>query len=130
MVSNDVHPVDIHVGGRIRGARAIRKLSREGLARAIGVTKQQIGKYETAHNRLSAGRLWEIAVALNMPMDFFFDNLEGNVKQMPDFPELDPEMLATARLVAALQPAQRHLVLGLLKELLQIELPQQEEEAA
>lgn len=71
------HPVDLHVGRRIRDRRVIIGLSQEKLARAIGVTFQQVQKYERGVNRLGASRLFETATALGVPISYFFEGLEG-----------------------------------------------------
>jgi len=66
---------DRHVGARIRERRVMMGLSQQQLARMIGVTYQQAHKYERGLNRISAGRLFEIAVVLGVPVSFFFDGL-------------------------------------------------------
>lgn len=66
---------DRHVGSRIRERRVMMGLSQQQLARMIGVTYQQAHKYERGLNRISAGRLFEIAVVLGVPVSFFFDGL-------------------------------------------------------
>jgi transcriptional regulator with XRE-family HTH domain len=65
-------PVDRRVGSRIRARRAIVGLSQEKLAKQIGITFQQIQKYENGSNRVGSGRLQEIANALNVPISYFF----------------------------------------------------------
>lgn len=69
--------VDRHVGVRIRERRVMLGLSQQQLAEMIGVTYQQAHKYERGINRLSAGRTYEIAQVLGVPVDFFFEGL-GN----------------------------------------------------
>lgn len=69
--------VDSHVGKRIRLLRGLRKYSQERLAKALGITFQQIQKYERGTNRIGAGRLYEIAKILGVPVGFFFDELDG-----------------------------------------------------
>lgn len=75
----DPHPVDIHVGSRLRLARTFRKLSQSALAKSIGVTFQQVQKYETGANRVSASRLVELAAALEIDVAFFFQDLPRDV---------------------------------------------------
>jgi transcriptional regulator with XRE-family HTH domain len=74
-----VHPragrADHHVGARIRERRLMLGLSQQQLARMIGVTYQQAHKYERGLNRISAGRLYEIANVLNVPISWFFEGL-------------------------------------------------------
>ena len=67
--------IDRHVGGRVRERRIMLGLTQQQLADLIGVTYQQAHKYERAINRISAGRLFEIAQVLNVPVSYFFDGL-------------------------------------------------------
>jgi transcriptional regulator with XRE-family HTH domain len=69
--------VDRHVGGRIRERRVMLGLSQQQLAQMIGVTYQQAHKYERGLNRISAGRLFEIAHVLSIPVAWFFEGLSG-----------------------------------------------------
>jgi transcriptional regulator with XRE-family HTH domain len=71
------HPIDIHVGARIRHRRAIVGLTQTELALKVGVTFQSIQKYERGANRVSASRLQEIAHILGVPVSHFFEGLEG-----------------------------------------------------
>ncbi|MBK8175633.1 MAG: helix-turn-helix transcriptional regulator [Rhodospirillales bacterium] len=70
--------VDRYVGGRIRERRVMLGLSQQQMAHLIGVTYQQAHKYERGINRISAGRLFEIARVLRVPVGYFFEGLEGN----------------------------------------------------
>jgi transcriptional regulator with XRE-family HTH domain len=67
--------IDDHVGARIRGRRIMLGLTQQQLAEMIGVTYQQAHKYERGINRVSAGRLYEIARALNAPITYFYDGI-------------------------------------------------------
>ena len=67
--------IDDHVGGRIRERRIMLGLTQQQLAEMIGVTYQQAHKYERGINRVSAGRLFEIAHALSMPITYFYDGI-------------------------------------------------------
>jgi transcriptional regulator with XRE-family HTH domain len=67
--------IDDHVGGRIRERRIMLGLTQQQLAQMIGVTYQQAHKYERGINRVSAGRLFEIARVLNAPVAYFYDGL-------------------------------------------------------
>lgn len=69
------HPVDRHVGLRIRMRRKEMGISQERLAEALGITFQQVQKYERGANRVSASKLWEIASALKTPVAYFYDGL-------------------------------------------------------
>src|SRR5438045_8501404 len=68
--------IDRHVGARIRERRIILGLTQQQLADLIGVTYQQAHKYERGINRVSAGRLYEIAQVLSVPAGYFFDGLQ------------------------------------------------------
>ncbi|QLH40608.1 MAG: helix-turn-helix transcriptional regulator [Defluviicoccus sp.] len=70
--------VDRYVGSRIRERRVMLGLSQQQMAHLIGVTYQQAHKYERGINRISAGRLFEIARVLRVPVSYFFEGLEGN----------------------------------------------------
>ena len=66
------HPIDIHVGRKIREARVLRGLTQAALAEKIGASFHQLQKYESAQNRVSCSRLYAIAVALDVPVQSFF----------------------------------------------------------
>lgn len=70
-------PIDVHVGLRVRERRTMMGLSQENLADAIGLTFQQVQKYERGSNRISASRLWHIAKVLQVPVEHFFKGLEN-----------------------------------------------------
>jgi transcriptional regulator with XRE-family HTH domain len=71
------HPIDIHVGARIRHRRAVLGLNQTELAERVGVTFQSIQKYERGTNRVSASRLQEIAEVLSVPISHFFEGLSA-----------------------------------------------------
>ena len=70
------HPVDVHVGKRVRHRRWMLGVTQQQLGEKVGIKFQQIQKYETGMNRISASRLWDIAEALDVPVSFFFDGYE------------------------------------------------------
>lgn len=78
------HPVDVHVGKRIRHRRWMVAMTQQQLGDEIGIKFQQIQKYETGMNRVSASRLWDIAAALSVPVSFFFEGLERDEYELPD----------------------------------------------
>lgn len=69
------HPVDVHVGKRVRHRRWMVGMTQQQLADKVGIKFQQIQKYETGTNRISASRLWDIAAAMGVPVSFFFEGL-------------------------------------------------------
>ncbi len=70
------NPVDVHVGARVRTRRLLIGMNQETLARALGLTFQQVQKYEGGANRVSASRLSQIAEILGVPISYFFNDLE------------------------------------------------------
>lgn len=71
------NPIDKHVGERIRQRRTMLGMTQDDLASALGVSYQQVQKYETAANRISAGRLYEIARQLGVGVSFLFDGFDS-----------------------------------------------------
>ena len=72
---NEPNPVDKHVGSRIRLRRNILHLTQQQMADLLGLTFQQVQKYEKGLNRVGASRLWDISRVLEVPMDFFFEDM-------------------------------------------------------
>ena len=70
-------PVDVHVGSRVRLRRTMLGMSQEKLGHAIGVTFQQVQKYERGANRVGASRLHEISRILDVPVSYFFDEMSA-----------------------------------------------------
>lgn len=77
------HPVDIHVGKRVRQRRWMKGVTQQQLGNEVGIKFQQIQKYETGMNRVSASRLWDIAEALDVPVNFFFEGFGENGVDIP-----------------------------------------------
>lgn len=71
------NPIDEHVGKRLRQRRDLSGMSQENLAEQVGITFQQIQKYENGQNRISASRLYEFSQILQVPISFFFDNFDA-----------------------------------------------------
>lgn len=88
--NRDVQPVDRYVGSRMRMRRNSQRLTQNDLAEALGITFQQVQKYENGGNRISAGRLWQLAVAPDVPITWFFDGLSGKETARP-MKKLDEE---------------------------------------
>lgn len=74
-------PVDEHVGNKLRQRRTLVGMTQEDLANAVGITFQQVQKYENGANRVSAGRLFEFSKILTVPVSFFFENFGGTGKK-------------------------------------------------
>ena len=71
------NPIDVHVGNRIKWRRKVLKLSQQQMANSLGLTFQQIQKYEKGLNRVGASRLWDISRVLGVSMDFFFEDMNN-----------------------------------------------------
>jgi transcriptional regulator with XRE-family HTH domain len=73
------NPVDVHVGARVRLRRTLLGMSQEKLGDAIGLTFQQVQKYERGANRIGSSRLFDLSRVLDVPIEFFFDEMPGDV---------------------------------------------------
>jgi transcriptional regulator with XRE-family HTH domain len=94
----NVHPVDRHVGARFRQLRIERGLSQGAVAERVGLTFQQVQKYERGANRISASKLYEIAGVLGVPIAAFFEGLGQNMDAqdsplLPDLSALDHKIM-------------------------------------
>lgn len=76
------NPVDIHVGGRMRLCRTLLGLSQEKLGEMIGLTFQQVQKYERGANRIGASRLFDLTRVLDVPASYFFDDMTEGVQAL------------------------------------------------
>lgn len=74
------NPIDHHVGKRLRQRRRVLGLTQQKLADDVSIRFQQIQKYESGANRVSASRLWALAKALDVPVSYFFEGLEGDAQ--------------------------------------------------
>lgn len=72
-------PIDVHVGSRVRLRRTLLGMSQERLGEALGLTFQQVQKYERGVNRIGASRLFDLSRVLDVPISFFFDDMPGQV---------------------------------------------------
>jgi transcriptional regulator with XRE-family HTH domain len=88
------NPVDIHVGARVRLRRTLMGMSQEKLGEAIGLTFQQVQKYERGANRIGASRLFDLSRVLDVPVSFFFDDMSESIQ--------DQSPVAVARGVSGL----------------------------
>ena len=78
------NPIDVHVGDRIRSRRVLLGLSQGNLGAVMGLTFQQVQKYERGLNRVAASRLFELSCVLGVPISFFFDDLPGSERRPAD----------------------------------------------
>ena len=113
------HSVDVHVGKRIRHRRWMIGMTQQQLADKVGIKFQQIQKYETGMNRVSASRLWDIARAVDVPVSFFFEGLSdadlSGVVEGDIF--ADKEALQLVRAYYAMPEAQRRQIFELARVL-------------
>src|SRR5690349_4485531 len=87
--SDKPNPVDVHVGARMRMRRTLLGLSQEKLGDALGLTFQQVQKYERGANRIGASRLHQLSRALDVPVSYFFEEMSEPEVQSSDSPEGD-----------------------------------------
>lgn len=118
------HPVDVHVGHKIRHRRWLIGMTQQQLAEAVGIKFQQIQKYETGANRVSASRLWDIAATLEVDVAFFFEGLakesgEGS-KTLPGNIIADKEALDLVRSYYAIPETQRKRLFDLARVLSEV----------
>ena len=125
------HPIDLHVGRRIRERRKALGVSQERLAEELGLTFQQVQKYERGANRVSSSKLWQIAGALHVSLSSFFEGLEGEsvaavqeagetfVHDMP----ATPETLELMALLGRMDARRRRMLLDLARTLAETAAP-------
>ena len=77
------HPIDLHVGRRARERRTLEGMSQTAVAEKLGLTFQQVQKYERGYNRISASRLYELAQIFDVPVAYFYEGMEAG-KGAPD----------------------------------------------
>jgi transcriptional regulator with XRE-family HTH domain len=127
MAKKSPHPVDVYVGGRVRFRRALVGMSQDKLGEALGLTFQQVQKYEKGVNRIGASRVFEIARILDVPIQFFFEGFDGQ-REAAGFAESDdgqfmqllhsPEAVQLCRYFADIKdPKVKKRVLDLVKTL-------------
>ena len=120
------HAVDVHVGKRIRHRRWMNGTTQQQLADAVGIKFQQIQKYETGMNRVSASRLWDIAHALDVPVNFFFEGFDQDQpaaesgSAMPTDILADKEALELLRSYYAIPENQRRRLFDLARVLSEV----------
>jgi transcriptional regulator with XRE-family HTH domain len=118
------HPVDVHVGKRVRHRRWMLGMTQQQLAEQVGIKFQQIQKYETGMNRISASRLWDIADSLDVPVAFFFEGMNDEAEgtkipgtAMPNDILADKEALELVRSYYAIPENQRRRLFELARVL-------------
>lgn len=109
------HPVDKIVGSRIRQARWFKGMTQSQLGEVAGCKFQQIQKYETAANRISASRLWEVARALDRPLSYFFES--ESLPEAPASPSVDRMTAEMLHIFSSLTEAEQKALLSLARSM-------------
>lgn len=126
MIKTSPHPVDLHVGQRIRLRRKLAGASQSQVADALGLTFQQLQKYERGTNRISASKLQALALHLQTPISWFFEGLEDPAAQSDAVDRRQTAMDAflasregveLALAFPRVRPAQRSQILALVRSL-------------
>ncbi len=81
MMNGAANPIDVYAGSRIRLRREMLKMPQMDLAQLLGITFQQLQKYEKGTNRISASRLWDMSVVLKVPVTFFYNGIDDELDQ-------------------------------------------------
>jgi len=112
------HPVDAHVGKRIRHRRWMIGMTQQQLAERVGIKFQQIQKYETGMNRVSASRLWDIADVLDVQIAFFFEGFDSDAAAAAEAdPMADKEAMQLVRIFHSIPEQQRRRLFDLARVL-------------
>lgn len=109
-----VHPVDKSVGQKLRARRQQLNISQDTLGKMVGITFQQVQKYERAINRVSVSRLSDLAAALNIGLSYFFEGLDEN-QTNSQYP--NETQILIERFYAISNPNLREQLLEMMKEL-------------
>lgn len=116
--------IDVHVGKQLARARTAKRMSQSEVARMLGLTFQQIQKYEKGTNRMSASVLWTLSDAMNLPVSFFFTGLkDGEVVQDNILASLGRHGRKMAEVFADLTSSQQLLLIELALEMSAKKIP-------
>ena len=115
------NPIDIHVGSRIRLRRTLLGFSQEKLGDAIGLTFQQVQKYERGTNRVGASRLYDLSRVLDVSIQFFYDDMRDDVAEQA--PRLRAGLAETPTLNFEVDPMARRETLELVRAYYKIKDP-------
>jgi len=113
------NPIDVHVGNRVRLRRTLLGMSQEKLGTLLGLTFQQVQKYERGTNRVGASRLWDIANVLNVPVSFFYEDMSKDTEslspRMFSIPQERMDVLAEEKEEFSIDPMKRQETIELVK---------------
>ena len=115
------NPIDVHVGSRVRLRRTFLGMSQEKLGNAIGLTFQQVQKYERGANRIGSSRLFDLSRALDVPVSFFFDDMPPEISEST--PGNDSELAEASTESYAADPLAKRETLELVRAYYQIDEP-------
>lgn len=115
------NPIDVHVGSRVRLRRTLLGMSQEKLGDAIGLTFQQVQKYERGANRIGSSRLFDLARVLDVPVSFFFDDMPPEIANAA--PGGDAAMTDASAESYAADPLAKRETLELVRAYYQIDEP-------
>ncbi|MFI3241382.1 MAG: helix-turn-helix transcriptional regulator [Alphaproteobacteria bacterium] len=124
-LDGSANPIDIYVGNRIKIRRQMLNISQEKLGNLLGITFQQIQKYERGINRIGASRLWDIANVLDINMTYFFENIPTDI--MTSSPRFTINKNATLNSKNINDPLFEEIHLNILNNLCKIESNKQKE---
>ena len=102
-------PVDVHVGGRVKARRTSIGMNQEELGKHVGLTAQQISKYEKGMNRIGASRLWVISLVLGRPISWFFEGIGERKRKVGDPLAIREALQLVQYLSACDRDVQKHL---------------------
>ncbi len=121
------NPIDVHVGSRIRLRRTLLGLSQEKLATMLGLTFQQVQKYERGANRISASRLWDISKILGVEIAFFYDDMDKKTAEqsprMFSMPDGSPDIIEDTEPANTNDPMTKQQTINLVKAYYKINNP-------
>ena len=115
------NPIDVHVGNRVRLRRTLLGMSQEKLGDAIGLTFQQVQKYERGANRIGSSRLFDLSRVLDVPVSFFFDDMPPEIAEST--PGTDSELAEASSEPYAAGPLAKRETLELVRAYYQIDEP-------
>tara|TARA_R110002074_G_scaffold191565_2_gene357552 strand:+ start:4928 stop:5287 length:360 start_codon:yes stop_codon:yes gene_type:complete len=107
------HPVDIHVGRKLKQIRTLRRLSQTDIARKLDLSFQQIQKYETGSNRIAASWLFDLAQILDVSPSYFFEGLHDTIHPVVN---KDPDMAIVTALAAIKDDAVKMRIVTFIKD--------------
>ena len=116
------HPIDVHVGTRMRQRRTLLGMSQTGIGDAVGLTFQQIQKYERGSNRISSSRLFEFAKVLDVPVSYFFEEMSAKTRSARPL-KIGQKAVGTSERLVDADPLLKRETLQLVRAFYKIRVP-------